>query len=87
MTSTDPKPDWDRLRERARSMTDLAYAPYSKVRVGAAALAVHRNEAEGKLGVLCLAPQAGQGITDVAKREAVGEDRITLFQRMAGTKA
>ncbi len=60
---------------------------YDLDHVGDAALKVHRNEAEGKLGVLCLAPQAGQGITDVAKREAVGEDRITLFQRMAGTKA
>jgi crotonyl-CoA reductase len=51
--------------------------------VGAAALAVHRNEAEGKLGVLCLAPEAGQGITDPEKRERIGEDRITLFQRHA----
>ena len=60
---------------------------YDLDHVGDAALKVHRNEAEGKLGVLCLAPEAGQGITDVAKREAVGEDRITLFQRMAGNLA
>ncbi|MEI2638703.1 MAG: crotonyl-CoA carboxylase/reductase [Microthrixaceae bacterium] len=51
--------------------------------VGEAALKVHHNEAEGKLGVLCLAPEAGQGITDPAKREAIGEDKITLFQRYA----
>jgi crotonyl-CoA reductase len=44
---------------------------------------VHRNEAEGKLAVLCLAPEAGAGVTDAAKREAIGEDRITLFQRHA----
>ncbi|MEZ5374832.1 MAG: zinc-binding dehydrogenase, partial [Microthrixaceae bacterium] len=55
--------------------------------VGEAALKVHKNQAEGKLGVLCLAPEAGQGVTDQAKREAVGEDRITLFQRMAGSQA
>ncbi|MGB4747486.1 MAG: crotonyl-CoA carboxylase/reductase, partial [Candidatus Microthrix parvicella] len=42
--------------------------------VGDAALKVHRNEAEGKLGVLCLAPEEGLGITDRAKRESVGED-------------
>ncbi len=51
--------------------------------VGAAALKVHHNEAEGKIGVLCLAPEAGQGITDPAKREAIGEDKITLYQRHA----
>ena len=60
---------------------------YDLAHVGDAALKVHRNEAEGKLGVLCLAPEEGQGITDPAKREAVGEDRINLFRRMAGTKA
>ena len=51
--------------------------------VGDAALAVQRNQAEGKLGVLCLAPAPGQGITDSAKRQRIGEDRITLFQRHA----
>ncbi|MEZ5321465.1 MAG: crotonyl-CoA carboxylase/reductase [Microthrixaceae bacterium] len=51
--------------------------------VGEAALKVHRNEAEGKLGVLCLAPEAGQGVTDPEMREKVGEDRITLFARHA----
>jgi crotonyl-CoA reductase len=51
--------------------------------VGDAALAVHHNQAEGKLGVLCLAPEPGQGITDQAKREQIGEDRIALFQRHA----
>jgi len=56
---------------------------YDLEQVGEAALSVHRNEAEGKLGVLCLAPEAGQGITDPEKRERVGEDKITLFQRHA----
>ena len=36
---------------------------------------------EGKLGVLCLADAPGQGISDQAKRERIGEDRITLFSR------
>jgi crotonyl-CoA reductase len=51
--------------------------------VGDAALKTHRNEGEGKLGVLCLAPEAGLGIADPEKRERIGEDKITLFQRHA----
>jgi crotonyl-CoA reductase len=54
---------------------------YPLDRVGEAALAVHRNEAEGKLGVLCLAPEEGLGIDDPAKRERIGEDKITLYRR------
>ncbi len=50
---------------------------------GEAALKVHHNEAEGKIGVLCLAPEAGLGITNPDKREAIGEDKITLYQRHA----
>ena len=56
---------------------------YTLDQVGDAALKVHKNQAEGKLGVLCLAPEAGQGITDAEFREQVGEDRITLFARHA----
>ena len=33
--------------------------------------------------VRCLAPPAGLGITDPEKRERIGEDKITLFQRHA----
>ena len=56
-------------------------AVYALEDVGEAANAVHKNEAEGKLGVLCLAPEAGLGIQDPEKRERIGEDKITLFQR------
>ena len=42
--------------------------------------AVHRNEAEGKLGVLCLAPDEGLGVDDPERREAIGEDTITMFR-------
>ena len=51
--------------------------------VGEAAYEVHHNLHEGKLGVLCLAPEEGLGIDDPAFREQVGEDRITLFRRHA----
>ena len=33
-----PMPDWPALRAAAQAMLDAAYAPYSQVRVGAAAL-------------------------------------------------
>jgi crotonyl-CoA reductase len=56
---------------------------YALEDVGEASLKVHHNEAEGKIGVLCLSPEAGLGVTDPAKREAVGEDKITLYQRHA----
>jgi crotonyl-CoA reductase len=51
--------------------------------VGEAALKVHRNQGEGKLAVLCLAPEEGTGIADPEKRDRIGEDRITLFRRLA----
>jgi crotonyl-CoA reductase len=53
---------------------------YSLDRVGEAALTVHRNQAEGKLGVLCLAPDEGLGIDDPGKREQIGEANITRFR-------
>jgi crotonyl-CoA reductase len=53
---------------------------YPLERVGEAALAVHRNQVEGKLGVLCLAPEEGMGIDDPEFREKVGEDAITRFR-------
>ena len=48
--------------------------------VGDAAYQVHHNLHEGKIGVLCLAPQEGLGIDDPEFRQQVGEDKITLFR-------
>jgi crotonyl-CoA reductase len=48
--------------------------------VGEASLAVHHNEAEGKLGILCLAPGEGLGIDDPERRAVIGEDKITVFR-------
>ena len=42
--------------------------------------AIHRNQHEGKIGVLCLAPSEGLGIDDPEKRARIGEDKITLFR-------
>jgi crotonyl-CoA reductase len=49
--------------------------------VGEAAYQVHHNLHEGKIGVLCLAPEEGLGIDDPEFRAQVGEDKITLFRR------
>ena len=51
--------------------------------LGEAAFQIHKNMHEGKLGVLCLAPQEGLGIDDPEFREQVGEDKITLARRYA----
>jgi crotonyl-CoA reductase len=51
--------------------------------LGEAAFQVHKNMHEGKLGVLCLAPEEGLGIDDPEFREQVGEDKITLARRYA----
>jgi crotonyl-CoA reductase len=56
-------------------------AVYPLAEVGEAAYRVHRNLHEGKIGVLCLAPEEGLGIDDPELRARVGEDRITLFRR------
>lgn len=56
---------------------------YTLDQVGEAALKVHHNEGEGKLGVLCMAPEEGLGITNPELREKVGEDKINLFRRFA----
>jgi crotonyl-CoA reductase len=50
--------------------------------VGEATLSVHKNQHEGKIGVLCLAPEEGLGIDDPELREKVGEEKITLFRRL-----
>ena len=47
---------------------------------GEAAYQVHRNMHEGKIAVLCLAPEPGMGITDPGLRAKVG-DRLHRFRR------
>jgi crotonyl-CoA reductase len=56
-------------------------ALYPLVEVGEAAYQVHHNLHEGKIGVLCLAPEEGLGIDDLERRAAIGEERLTLFRR------
>jgi crotonyl-CoA reductase len=62
----------------------LLSAVHPLEQVGEAARTIHRNEHEGKIGVLCLAPGEGLGIDDPERRAAIGEDRITVFRRHGG---
>ena len=55
---------------------------YPLDQTGEAANQVHHNLVEGKVGVLCLAPEEGLGVTDEALR-AQHLDQITLFRRHA----
>ncbi len=59
----------------------LLSAVYPLGETGEAAYQVHKNQHEGKIGVLCLAPSEGLGIDDPEFRGEVGEDRITVFRR------
>ncbi|HET6793125.1 MAG TPA: crotonyl-CoA carboxylase/reductase [Acidimicrobiales bacterium] len=56
-------------------------AVYPLEETGEAAFQIHKNLHEGKLGVLCLAPEEGLGVDDPEFRAKVGEDKITLFRR------
>ena len=47
---------------------------------GEAAYQMHHNMHEGKIGVLCLAPEEGMGVTDPELRAKVG-DKLHLFRR------
>lgn len=53
---------------------------YSLDDVGAAARSVQTNQHIGKVGVLCLAPRPGLGVSDPQARERIGEQRLTAFR-------
>ena len=54
---------------------------YSLADTGQAALDVHKNLHQGKVGVLCLAPEEGLGVRDADKR-ARFEDKINRFRNL-----
>jgi crotonyl-CoA reductase len=70
----------NRLISQGKIIPPLS-AVYPLDEVGEAAYQVHHNLHEGKIGVLCLAPEEGLGIDDPDLRQQVGEDRLTLFRR------
>ncbi len=71
----------NRLISEARIHPTLSKT-YPLTETGEAAFQVHRNMAEGKVGVLCLAPEEGLGVTDDELR-AKHIDQIALFRRHA----
>jgi cytidine deaminase len=77
--------DWDELRRRAQEVATHAYAPYSGVRVGAAAL-VH----DGRIVVGCNVENASIGLTTCAENgvasalAATGGGRIVALAVVAG---
>ena len=58
----------NRLVARGRVHPTLSKA-YPMEEVGQAAYEVHRNQHQGKVGVLCLAPEEGLGVRDQAMRD------------------
>jgi crotonyl-CoA reductase len=66
---------------RRGAIQPILSVTYPLEETGEAAYQVHHNLHEGKIGVLCLAPEENLGIDDPEFREKVGEDKITLFRR------
>lgn len=72
--------EMNRLLDRGAIVPTLS-ATYPLTDVGTATYQVHKNLHEGKIGIRCLSPADGLGVTDPEKRERVGVDRITRFER------
>jgi crotonyl-CoA reductase len=68
----------NRLIARGRVHPTLSKT-YSLAQTGQAALEVHRNLHQGKVGVLCLAPGEGLGVRD-AELRARHEEAINRFR-------
>jgi crotonyl-CoA reductase len=73
---------WEANRLIAKGMIHPVMSQvFDLSQVGEAAYQVHHNMHEGKLGVLCLAPEEGLGIDDPALRNKAGEANINMFRR------
>jgi hypothetical protein len=48
--------------------------------IAEATRSVQLNAHAGKVGVLCLAPHEGLGVTDPLLRERIGESRLRIFR-------
>jgi crotonyl-CoA reductase len=76
----------NRLITRGRLMPVLS-AVYPLGELGEATRLVQTNGHVGKVGVLCLAPEAGLGVTDPALRAAIGPQALNPMRVMEGTSA
>ncbi|MGV9314377.1 crotonyl-CoA carboxylase/reductase [Streptomyces sp. NPDC003691] len=70
-----------RLVDQGRIVPTLSRV-YGLDEIGEAARLVQENVHIGKVGVLCLAPEPGLGVTDPEKRAAVGEARLTPMMNL-----
>ncbi len=83
-----PPVDWEALRARARAVAAQAYAPYSGVRVGAAALVD-----DGRIVTGCNVENASLGLTTCAENgvastlAATGGGRLVALAVVAGDGA
>ncbi|MFC9927355.1 crotonyl-CoA carboxylase/reductase [Streptomyces sp. NPDC127190] len=73
----------NRLIQQGRIVPALS-AVYRLDEVAEAARSIQTNRHIGKVGVLCLAPEPGLGITDPATRARIGEDRLHAFRSADG---
>ncbi len=76
--------EMNRLIDRG-AIQPILSASFPLEEVGEAALQVHHNQHEGKIGIRCMSPEPGLGVDDPEKRERVGEDKITAFERHAAS--
>jgi crotonyl-CoA reductase len=70
----------NRLFELGRLLPALSEV-YTLDEVGTATRLVQSNRHVGKVGVLCLAPEPGLGVTDPRLRAQIGEHRFSLLRR------
>ncbi|WP_158891500.1 crotonyl-CoA carboxylase/reductase [Amycolatopsis anabasis] len=68
----------NRLIDLGRIMPMLSTV-YPLADIGEAGRLVQTNSHLGKIGVLCLAPERGLGVTDPEKRARIGEHRLNLL--------
>ncbi|WP_109031520.1 crotonyl-CoA carboxylase/reductase [Streptomyces rubrogriseus] len=73
----------NRLVQMGRLMPALSEV-HPLDRIGEASRRVQQNLHTGKVGVLCLAPEPGLGVTDPATRARIGEERLSPLRTQAG---
>lgn len=56
---------------------------YSLSEIGEAARSVQLNEHIGKVGVLCMAPESGLGVTDASRRAEFAEEHLNPLRKFA----
>ncbi len=73
---------WEANRLIAKGMIQPVLSKtFALEQTGEAAFQVHKNLHEGKIGVLCMAPKPGLGITNPELRAKVGESKLSYFKQ------